>query len=115
MFYLTEKDSLAFYKEDIFSTKLEEIDIDYICRTPKFIELRWMDLIKIKALLLKLSEAVSNITGEDIKSIEPLDVAVHWLRLRSDRTMGKKHSSSPKMLRRLDLYSKEQYSSSINI
>lgn len=76
MFYLTEKDSLAFYKEDIFSTKIEEIDIDYICRTPKFIELRWMDLDKdTKALLLKLSEAVSNITGEDIKSIEPLDVA----------------------------------------
>ena len=52
MFYLTEKDSLAFYKEDIFSTKIEEIDIDYICRTPKFIELRWMDLDKdTKALL----------------------------------------------------------------
>ena len=57
MFYLTEKDSLAFYKEDIFSTKIEEIDINYICDA-KFIELRWMDLDKDKAFLKNSRQSV---------------------------------------------------------
>ena len=34
LFYLTEKDKIAFYREEIFISKIGEIDIDFIHKTP---------------------------------------------------------------------------------
>lgn len=76
LFYLTEKDKIAFYREDIFISKVGEIDVDFIHKTPALIQLRWLDMdAGTKAFLSKLSDLAVDIGGSKIKSIEPLDVA----------------------------------------
>ena len=76
LFYLTEKDKIAFYREDIFISKINEIDVDFIHKTPDLIQLRWLDMdAETKNFLSKLSELTAEISGENIKSIEPLEVA----------------------------------------
>ena len=44
LFYLTEKDKIAFYREEIFISSMGEIDVDYIHKTPGLIQLRWLDM-----------------------------------------------------------------------
>ena len=44
LFYLTEKDKIAFYREEIFISKIGEIDVDFIHKTPALIQLRWLDM-----------------------------------------------------------------------
>jgi len=76
LFYLTEKDKIAFYREEIFISKIGEIDIDFIHKTPALIELRWLDMdANTKTFLSKLSELTSEISGNKTVSIEPLEVA----------------------------------------
>ena len=76
LFYLTEKDKIAFYREDIFISKIGEIDVDFIHKTPALIQLRWLDMdANTKMLLSKLSDLAADIGGSNIKSIEPLEVA----------------------------------------
>lgn len=76
LFYLTEKDKIAFYREEIFISKIGEIDVDFIHKTPALVQLRWLDMdADTKTFLSKLSELASDISGNKTVSIEPLEVA----------------------------------------
>ena len=76
LFYLTEKDKIAFYREEIFISKIGEIDVDFIHKTPAFVQLRWLDMdADTKTFLSKLSDLASEISGNKTVSIEPLEVA----------------------------------------
>ncbi len=76
LFYLTEKDKIAFYREEIFISKIGEIDIDFIHKTPALVQLRWLDMdADTKTFLSKLSDLASEISGNKTVSIEPLEVA----------------------------------------
>lgn len=76
LFYLTEKDKIAFYREEIFISKIGEIDIDFIHKTPALIQLRWLDMdADTKTFLSKLSDLACEISGNKTVSIEPLEVA----------------------------------------
>ena len=76
LFYLTEKDKIALYREEIFISKIGEIDVDFIHKTPALVQLRWLDMdADTKTFLSKLSDLAAEISGIKTVSIEPLEVA----------------------------------------
>ena len=76
LYALTCRSNISFYREGIFSTNILEIDVDYIIRTPKLVQFRWVDMsADTKALLSNLAKIPEQIAGVKIDSIEPLDVA----------------------------------------
>ena len=41
---LSERSTLAFYREGVFQAQLSDLDVDYLARDPRDIQLRWMRL-----------------------------------------------------------------------
>lgn len=76
LFYITHRSQLAYYREDIFVTDFQDFDIDYIHKTPALVEFRWLDMdADTKKLLSTLASIPAEIDGNQITSIEPLEVA----------------------------------------
>ena len=76
LYALTSRSNISFYREGIFSTTIMEIDVDYIIRTPKLVQFRWVDMsADTKALLSSLARIPAELAGVRIDSIQPLDVA----------------------------------------
>ena len=76
LFILTNQTKVAYYRQDIFITKIEEIDIDYIIRNPELCALRYLEMDdNTKHILSSLAAIPARLTGEEIDSIDPLQVA----------------------------------------
>jgi hypothetical protein len=76
LFIKTNQSKLAYYRQNIFITKIEEIDIDYIIRNPELCSLRYLEMDDTtKHILTSLAAIPARMTGEDINSIDPLHVA----------------------------------------
>ena len=76
LFILTNQAKLAYYRQDIFITKIEEIDIDYIIRNPELCALRYLEMDdNTKHILSSLAAIPARLTGEKMYSIDPLQVA----------------------------------------
>ena len=76
LFYLTHRSQIAYYREGVFVTDFQDFDIDYIHKTPSFVEFRWLDMdAETKHLLTALATIPVDIDDSKITSIEPLDVA----------------------------------------
>lgn len=76
LFYLINKEQIAYYREEIFVTKIQDFDIDYFLRTPSLIQLRWMNMDqKSRRLLTALATIPAEILGKPVLSIEQLEVA----------------------------------------
>ena len=76
LFYMTNKETLAYYREGIFITDFQDFDIDYFFKTPHLVELRWLDMdAQTKHLLTALASIPAELDKSEIVSIEPLDVA----------------------------------------
>ena len=76
LFYITNKETLAYYREGIFITDFQDFDIDYFFKTPHLVELRWLDMdAQTKHLLTALATIPAELEKSEIVSIEPLDVA----------------------------------------
>jgi hypothetical protein len=76
LFIKTNQSKLAYYRQDIFITQIEEIDIDYIIRNPELCSLRYLEMDDTtKHILTSLAAIPARITGEEIDSIDPLHVA----------------------------------------
>jgi hypothetical protein len=75
-FILAERENLAVYREEVFQTKLTDLDIDYLTIDPAKFQLRWMNLSAIsKKLLAELAGLVRDLTEEyDLKKLTPIDV-----------------------------------------
>ena len=106
LFISTNQTKLAYYRQDIFITKIEEIDIDYIVRNPELCALRYLVMDNnTKHILSSLAAIPANLTGEGIDSIDPLNVARKLIEI-FDRTPAwalktAKVSENAKMVRTL--------------
>ena len=77
-FILSERQNIAIYREGIFRSTIDDVDIDYLLIDPSNIQIRWLELsTESKALLAGMSEIVRDL-GVDIPSKaqnEPIEVA----------------------------------------
>ena len=76
-FFLSERDSLALYRDSMFQVSMSELDADYLVRDPADIQLRWMKLSETsRRLLSELADVVRELDEENtLTHLEPLDVA----------------------------------------
>ena len=76
-FILSNRHTLAFYRQGIFQARLTDLDTDYLAKDPRDIQLRWMDLSEVaRQLLSDLAEVVRELDAENrLTNLEPIDVA----------------------------------------
>lgn len=77
-FLLSNKRSIAFYRDDVFQTELGEIDVDVLARTPQYISARWMGEYRVEQA--EIWRSVTEVAREVSPSLldssaEPLEVA----------------------------------------
>lgn len=76
LFLVLSRSKIAFYREDVFMTKIDEIDIDYIIRNPELCSVRYLKMDDTtKYILSSLAKIPARLNNENIKNIEPLEVA----------------------------------------
>lgn len=75
-FILSMKRNVAFYRDGIFQARFKELDIEYLAKDPKTVQVRWMDLSDVsRRLLSELAEVVRDLDGENrLENLEPIDV-----------------------------------------
>ena len=76
-FVLSQRGTLAFYRQGIFQAHISELDIDYLARDPADVQLRWMDLSDMsRQLLSEMANIVRDLDeGNALCHLEPIDVA----------------------------------------
>ena len=76
-FLLSERGTLAFYRQGVFQADLSDLDIDYLANDPADIQLRWMDMSEIsRDLLSEMANVVRDLdAGNELRCLEPIDVA----------------------------------------
>ena len=76
-FLLSQRTTLAFYRQGIFQARVSDLDMDYLARDPADIQLRWMDLSDMShRLLSEMADIVRDLDGENaLTHLEPIDVA----------------------------------------
>ena len=76
-FLLSQRGTLAFYRQGIFQARISDLDIDYLAKDPADVQLRWMDLTEVsRRLLAEMANVVRDLDEEnELSHLEPLDVA----------------------------------------
>jgi hypothetical protein len=76
-FILSQRNSLAVYREGIFRARFDDVDVDYLAKDPAIIQLRWMDLSDVaRRLLSGTAEIVRTLDQKNtLVHLEPIDVA----------------------------------------
>ena len=76
-FLLSQRATLAFYRQGIFQARVSDLDIDYLAKDPADIQLRWMDLSDMsRRLLSEMADIVRELDeGNTLAHLEPIDVA----------------------------------------
>ncbi len=76
-FVLSKKRELAFYRQNIFQSRVTDLDLEYLARDPNSVQLRWMELSdEQRALLSEMVGIVREIDPANrLPDLEPLDVA----------------------------------------
>ena len=76
-FYLSNRESLAFYRQGIFQATVSDLDMDYLNIDATDIQLRWMDLPqRSRQLLSSLADIVRDLDKDnELVELEPIDVA----------------------------------------
>ena len=76
-FVLSQRGTLAFYRQGIFQARISDLDIDYLAKDPADVQLRWMDLTGVsRRLLSEMADVVRELDQENpLSHLEPLDVA----------------------------------------
>ena len=76
-FALSQRGTLAFYRQGIFQAHVSDLDIDYLARDPADVQLRWMDLSDMsRRLLSEMADIVRDLDEENaLCHLEPIDVA----------------------------------------
>ena len=76
-FLLSQRTTLAFYRQGIFQACVSDLDMDYLARDPEDIQLRWMDLSDMShRLLSEMADIVRDLDEENaLTHLEPIDVA----------------------------------------
>ena len=76
-FLLSQRTTLACYRDGIFQARVSELDMDFLARDPSDIQLRWMDLSEMsRRLLSDMADIVRELDEENsLTHLEPIDVA----------------------------------------
>lgn len=75
LFMLAERRNLSHYREGIFLTTISDVDVDYVLKAPKMVQLRWIEMNSTtKRLLSDLANAVGEIVEKPIATLSPLEV-----------------------------------------
>ena len=76
-FILSQRNSLAVYREGIFRSRFDDLDVEYLAKDPATIQLRWMDLSDVgRRLLYGMAEIVRTLDQKNVLvHLEPIDVA----------------------------------------
>ncbi|MGJ8670702.1 MAG: ATP-binding protein [Oceanococcus sp.] len=76
-FIQSQKENLALYREGLFQSRLNDIDIDFLVRDPSDIQVRWMDLKGLsRELLAVLADIVRDLAPQnELLNLEPIEVA----------------------------------------
>lgn len=76
-FILTMRENLAIYREEVFQTRLTDLEIELLTINPSKIQIRWMNLSEVsKNLLAELANVTRDLdTGTLLKNLAPIDVA----------------------------------------
>jgi len=76
-FILSQRNSLAVYREGIFRARFDDVDVEYLAKDPAIIQLRWMDLSDVaRRLLSGMADIVRTLDQENaLVHLEPIDVA----------------------------------------
>ena len=43
-YILSRRENIAFYRENVFQARFTDLDIDYLAKDPRDIQLRWLDI-----------------------------------------------------------------------
>ncbi len=75
-FILSQDKKLAVYRNGIFRTRLDDVDVDYLAKDPSFIQVRWMDLTDVaRRLLSGMAQVVRDLDqANELVHLEPIDV-----------------------------------------
>ena len=76
-FILSQKRDVAFYRQSIFQARVTDLDMDYLSKDPRDVQLRWMDLSEASRQLLSDLAGIVRTLDEDntLPDLEPIDVA----------------------------------------
>lgn len=76
-FILSHHDKLAVYREGIFRSRFDDIDVEYLAKDASAIQLRWMALTDVpRRLLSGMAEIVRKLdSANTLVHLEPIDVA----------------------------------------
>lgn len=76
-FILSQRDKVAVYREGIFRSRFDDVDVQYLAKDPAAIQLRWMDLSDVaRRLLSGMAEIVRSLDqSNELVHLEPIDVA----------------------------------------
>ena len=75
-FVLSRHKKLAVYRNGMFRTKFDDVDVEYLAKDPAFIQVRWMDLTDVaRRLLSGMAQVVRELDkGNELVDLEPIDV-----------------------------------------
>ena len=76
-FILSQPRKVAFYRQSIFQARVTDLDMDYLAKDPRDVQLRWMDLSETSRQLLSDMAGIVRTLDEDntLPDLEPIDVA----------------------------------------
>ena len=76
-FILSERGTLAFYRQGIFQIHMSDLDVDCLVKDPDDVQLRWMDLGEVsRRLLSSMADVVRDLDETNrLSHLEPIDVA----------------------------------------
>lgn len=76
-FVLTQRENLAIYREGVFRSRFDDVDVDYLGKDPSIIQLRWVDLtVTAKDLLKGMADIVRDFSRDGTgQRDEPIEVA----------------------------------------
>ena len=110
-FILSKQEKVAIYRDKVFRSQFNDVDIDYLVKDAKFIQLRWIDFSKDATRLLSgMREIVQDLDTTD-RSIgnDPIDVARGlWVSMNSFRNGLNGRRNYPRTRGTSAIYSNKQ-------
>ena len=76
-FILSLRREVAFYRQNVFQARVTDLDVDYLAKDPRDVQLRWMDLSQgSRDLLSDMAGIVRRLDPDNaLADLEPIDVA----------------------------------------
>ena len=76
-FILSMRREVAFYRQNVFQARVTDLDMDYLAKDPRDVQVRWMDLSEgSRRLLSDMAGIVRSLDPENgLPDLDPIDVA----------------------------------------